>query len=240
MTKKLIIGIISTVVGVGGITVGVVAYNMHQNNVAQEAMAIQQEEEAQKEAERLEQERLDKLTEEATEAPVEEPASQFTFTDLSQTKYAINSLNVRDLPSTDGTKLGGLSKAQEVTVTGQCNETGRYRITYNGGEAFVSNSYLVDDKPVATQPAENPYPLYTEIDDGGDNVYFYFLSDGIAAKSSEYWTCQDQCVDILNQQKGLTGEEEGWYAGANASETKYYVDGKRVVKVLPLVSIYTG
>ncbi len=56
MTKKLIIGIISTVVGVGGITVGVVAYNMHQNNVAQEAMAIQQEEEAQKEAERLEQE----------------------------------------------------------------------------------------------------------------------------------------------------------------------------------------
>lgn len=154
MTKKLIIGIISKVVGVGGITVGVVSYNMHQNNVAQEAMAIQQEEEAQKEAERLEQERLDKLTEEVTEepteAPVEEPASQFIFTDLSQTKYAINSVNVRDLPSTDGTKLGGLSKAQEVTVTGQCNETGRYRITYNGSEAFVSNSYLVDDKPVAT------------------------------------------------------------------------------------------
>lgn len=92
---------------------------------------------------------------EVTLEPTEEvpPQPQFTFTDLSQTMYAANSVNVRDLPSTDGTKLGGLSTNQEVAVTGQCNETSWYRISYNNGEAFVSDKYLVTEK-VVTQPVE--------------------------------------------------------------------------------------
>ena len=78
-------------------------------------------------------------TEELTEV-VEE--SQYTYTDLSQTVYAQSKVNVRDLPEQSGGKLGSLTTNQEVTVTGQCNETGWYRISYNGGEGFVSNSYL--------------------------------------------------------------------------------------------------
>lgn len=81
------------------------------------------------------------------EEPVaDEPASPYSYTDLSQTLYAQSTVNVRDLPEQAGAKLGSLSTNQEVTVTGQCNETGWYRISYNGGEGFVSNSYLGSEK----------------------------------------------------------------------------------------------
>lgn len=162
-TRKVIIGIAAAVVIGGGTIGGVLAYQNHQNKLAKEAIAIQQEEdrkaaeakaEAEKEAKRLEQ---NKVKEEPTEQPSEtptEPAPQFTYTDLSQTKYAINTVNVRDLPSTDGNRLGGLSKAQEVAVTGQCNETGWYRIEFNGSVGYVSNEYLGDEIPAA-QPAGN-------------------------------------------------------------------------------------
>lgn len=107
-------------------------------------------------------------TEEPTEEVIAEPTEEiekpeepeeptFTYTDLNATMYAKSSVNVRDLPDTSGNKLGGLSKAQEITVTGQCNETSWYRIEYKGGVGYVSNSYLVKDKPaeqVAQQPAE--------------------------------------------------------------------------------------
>lgn len=76
----------------------------------------------------------------------------YTYTDLNKTMYAKSTVNVRSLPSTDGDKLGSLSKNQEVTVTGQCNETGWYRIKFNGGDACVSNKYL-SDEPAATAQA---------------------------------------------------------------------------------------
>lgn len=94
----------------------------------------------------------EEVAEEPTEAPaaeesaVEEPASPYSYTELSQTMYAQSTVNVRSLPEQSGEKLGSLSTNQEVTVTGQCNETGWYRISYNGGEGFVSNSYLGSEK----------------------------------------------------------------------------------------------
>lgn len=81
------------------------------------------------------------------EEPVaEEPASPYSYTELSQTMYAQSTVNVRDLPEQTGEKVGSLPTNQEVTVTGQCNETGWYRISYNGGEGFVSDSYLGSEK----------------------------------------------------------------------------------------------
>lgn len=97
------------------------------------------------------------VAEEPTEAPAEEtttaeepvaeePSSPYSYTELSQTMYAQSTVNVRDLPEQSGGKLGSLSTNQEVTVLGQCNETGWYKISYNGGEGFVSNSYLGSEK----------------------------------------------------------------------------------------------
>lgn len=109
---------------------------------------------------------------EPTETPAEEPvaeeqSSPYSYTELSQTMYAQSTVNVRDLPEQTGAKLGSLSTNQEVTVIGQCNETGWYKISYNGGEGFVSNSYLGAEKvavksksssqaPAQEAPAETP------------------------------------------------------------------------------------
>lgn len=82
---------------------------------------------------------------------VKEP--EYSYLSMNQTMYASQSVNVRNLPSTDGDRIGGLSAAQAVTVTGKCNETGWYRIEHNGGEAFVSDSYLVSEKPVQQEQA---------------------------------------------------------------------------------------
>lgn len=81
------------------------------------------------------------------EALVEE---KYTYKDISATKYAKSSVNVRDIPDSSGNRLGGLSTNDEVYVTGQCNETQWYRIAYMGGVGYVSNSFLADEKNVAS------------------------------------------------------------------------------------------
>ena len=68
---------------------------------------------------------------------------------VTGTMYARAAVNVRNQPSTDGEKVGQLTQGQEVTVTGQCSETGWYQIELNGGKAFVSNNYIVAEKPAA-------------------------------------------------------------------------------------------
>ena len=90
-------------------------------------------------------------TAEPTVEPTEPPAPTYTYTDMSATKYAKQTVNVRDLPSTDGKKVGSLSTNDEITITGQCNETGWYRFEYNGQTAYVSNSYLSDNKVEVAQ-----------------------------------------------------------------------------------------
>ncbi|MBO5145873.1 MAG: SH3 domain-containing protein [Lachnospiraceae bacterium] len=174
----------------------------------------------------------------------------YTFHDMSAAKYAKSTVTVRNLPDTDGEKVGSLSMNQEVAVTGQCNETGWYRIELDGNTAYVSDSYLVDNQ-IETQTesstgttasdtsatvsssnsGECPYALYTVIDEGGDNVYFYCLWDGVNSVGSMpgYWETFNACIAILNERHG--GNDTG--CGAGSEETDYYVDGLRVVKQLP-------
>lgn len=68
-------------------------------------------------------------TVEPTAEPVESTAvsTGYTYSELNQTMYAKSAVNVRDLPSTDGKKIGSLKANQEITVTGKCNQTGWYR-----------------------------------------------------------------------------------------------------------------
>ena len=76
--------------------------------------------------------------------PEEKSAQEYTYTDMSATMYATQTVNVRTLPSTDGERVGALSTNQEIAVTGQCNETGWYRFEYSGATAYVSNNYVSD------------------------------------------------------------------------------------------------
>ena len=85
---------------------------------------------------------------EPTEEPTPEPEPQvtYTYTDMSATMYAQQTVNVRDLPDTSGNKIGSLSANDEIIISGQCNETGWYMFEYNDSVAFVSNKYIGENK----------------------------------------------------------------------------------------------
>lgn len=89
---------------------------------------------------------------------------EYTYTEINATMYATQTVNVRNLPSTDGEKIGSLSTNQEITVLGQCNETSWYKFELDGQTAFVSNSYLSTEKVEVQQSAGG----------GGNNLANHF------------------------------------------------------------------
>lgn len=92
---------------------------------------------------------------EPTTASVEPTAvsTGYTYSELNQTMYAKSAVNVRDLPSTDGKKIGSLKASQEITVTGKCDKTGWYRFDLNGTTGYVSDKYIVSEKPAVNTVA---------------------------------------------------------------------------------------
>jgi len=87
-------------------------------------------------------------TVEPTAEPVESTAvsTGYTYSELNQTMYAKSAVNVRDLPSTDGKKIGSLKTSQEIAVTGKCDQTGWYRFELNNTTGYVSDKYIVSEK----------------------------------------------------------------------------------------------
>ena len=110
---------------------------------------------------------------ESTAAPVESTAvsTGYTYSELSQTMYVKSAVNIRDLPSTDGKKIGNLKASQEITVTGKCDQTGWYRFDWNNTTGYVSDKYIVSEKPAGNTtanaqqntaaPAATPAPAQT-------------------------------------------------------------------------------
>ena len=94
-------------------------------------------------------------TVEPTAEPVESTAvsTGYTYSELNQTMYAKSAVNVRDLPSTDGKKIGSLKASQEIAVTGKCDQTGWYRFDWNNTTGYVSDKYIVSEKPAVNTVA---------------------------------------------------------------------------------------
>lgn len=79
---------------------------------------------------------------------VDEKLLGYTIEEMAATPmFAKQSVNVRSGPSTDYEKVGSLSYAQEVSVTGLAS-TNWYRISFNDQTAYVSANYLLNEKPV--------------------------------------------------------------------------------------------
>lgn len=129
----------------------------------------------------------------ATTEPTEEATVQYTYTDLSAIMYAQQAVNVRNQPSTDGDKVGSLSTNQEVSVSGQCNETSWYRIEYSGSVAYVSNKYLGDSMVEVSQPATQAQSSST----GGYTNFYMENSRGTWYASDDGMTC-----DYFNNSMG--------------------------------------
>ena len=83
----------------------------------------------------------------ATPAPTPEPVTTikengFTFDVMDATMTTTANLNVRSLPDIEGGKIGMFPKGAQVSVSGQCVETGWYRVSFQGEIGYVSNEYL--------------------------------------------------------------------------------------------------
>ena len=104
---------------------------------------------------------------ESTSEKNEENTNETTYSvvEMSATKYAKQSVNIRKGPGTDYEKIGSLTMNQKVTVTGQA-DNGWYRISYNGGDAYVSDKYLVDNKIETNETTTNNGG---NSDNGGEN-----------------------------------------------------------------------
>ena len=172
----------------------------------------------------------------------------YTYTDMDATMYVQKTVNVRSIPNTDGDKLGSLSANDEVKVTGQCAETSWYRIEYSGGVAYVSDSYLGNDKVVVEQPeteqtaqstsSEFPYQLWTVYNDG--TVAWFYMPGLDHGYPPEYATAYNECMaynranfPVVDGQ--MPGFHDACYAAGSSGDThpdkcktEWYVNGKRV------------
>lgn len=96
----------------------------------------------------------DEDTEQST-ADGNDTKPEYTIVATVGTKYATISLNVRDCPNSEGNKLGTLKQNQEVSIKGQCKETGWYQFEYNEQIGYASDKYLSDEKVEIKQTASN-------------------------------------------------------------------------------------
>ena len=123
---------------------------------------------------------------------------------VTGTMYVKSAVNVRNQPSTDGEKVGQLTQGQEVTVTGQCSETGWYQIELNGGKAFVSNNYIVAEKPAAATPTAG-----NTGSPGSGSGQTAGQGAGTAAKTedtaAEAQLCNSEFVALLNADRQAMG-----------------------------------
>lgn len=159
---------------------------------------------------------------EVKDEPTEEPADsekdsekepepekpEFTFTkfDSAKTMYASSHVNVRNLPSSKGEKIGELIQRQPVEVTGKCNETGWYEVVYEGKVAYVSSKY-VSEKRVA-------------LEDVNEDEYWMDDEEIAAIKTPE----PRYNSYIMGPMDYNVSKEEGWHYEGGYRYFKWVVD----------------
>lgn len=144
---------------------------------------------------------------------VVDKVSGYTYKELSTVMYASAAVNVRDLPSSEGKKIGSLKAAQEVSVTGQCVETSWYRIDYNGKVGYVSPDHLTSKKPSSTKaPAEEKTPDVSEPPTPKGLVSINKLQNRKSIKQkctdAEFREAYDAAVKIVTPPIGKSKEEQ--------------------------------
>ena len=150
--------------------------------------------------------------------------NKYTYTDMNKTMWSKTSLNVRSEPSKIGEVIGYLATNEEVKVTGQCNETGWYRIEFKGKVGYASNNYLLEENPnqgtTPTDPEVNP-------DVTGTTMY---ATASVNVRSLPNTT--GKVLGVLKTDESVVAIEEvenGWYK-VLYNEKIGYVSGKYLTK----------
>lgn len=172
---------------------------------------------------------IEESAESSEETPAEPEAPTYTFSDKTGVMYAKSSVNVRDLPSTDGSKVSSLSTNDKVDFTGICNETGWYRFSLNGKDVYVSGKYLTSEK-VAVVPPVNSNPGDTNQSNTNQNATNQ--NDGTAAPTEG--DAQASAGNSYGTMNGTT--EDGMlteYIAADGTITLVNASGKVVQVIKP-------
>ena len=172
---------------------------------------------------------------EPTAAPVESTAvsTGYTYSELNQTMYAKSAVNVRDLPSTDGKKIGSLKASQEITITGKCDQTGWYRFDWNNTTGYVSDKYIVSKKPAvntiaatgSNNTAGNQYANSTGTDEFG-------ISDAVI----ENFMKSHGEGDTGNTTTGSTSNTSDYFDRAAAEQVFASVNAERTAAGIPALT----
>ena len=172
---------------------------------------------------------------EPTAASVEPTAvsTGYTYSELNQTMYAKSAVNVRDLPNTDGKKIGSLKASQEITVTGKCDQTGWYRFDLNGTTGYVSDKYIVSEKPAvntvastgSNNTAGNQYANSTGTDEFG-------ISDAVI----ENFMKSHGEGDTGNTTTGSTSNTSDYFDRAAAEQVFASVNAERTAAGIPALT----
>ena len=143
---------------------------------------------------------------------------EYTFTYIEKTMYAQQTVNVRNMPCTDGEKIGSLSANDEVWVVRQCNETGWYEINNTDISGYVSDSYLGTSKVNTSN------------------------SGGGGSSSSQSYTFVAPNGDILSASKPITWEDVApsayEYLYTNNTDVPIYINNDGHTHIKPGESIY--
>lgn len=181
----------------------------------------------------------------------------YTCTEMTQTMYAKSAVNVRDLPGTDGKKIGSLKASEEIAVTGKCDQTGWYRFELNGTTGYVSDKYIVSEKPVSNVAAtgnSNTAGNTTQQNTAAPTPA-QTTTTGTTDTSGEYFdrTMAEQVFALVNEERVANGipaliwsedvyniavqrcYENDLHAGVRAGTSENYSEGQQTAE-----EIYQG
>lgn len=157
------------------------------------------EEPAEEESEEVSEETSAETSEAPSEEVSEETTPAYTVEPMSATMYAQRSVNVRKGPGTDYERVGSLTTNQEVTVTGKAS-TGWYEISYNGEVAYVSNSYLGNEKVVVQTTPSTPTTTTPATPDAGTDG-----ATGTTAETTYTVYLEPGMLDLVNGHRTANG-----------------------------------
>ena len=173
---------------------------------------------------------------ESTAAPVESTAvsTGYTYSELSQTMYVKSAVNIRDLPSTDGKKIGSLKASQEITVTGKCDQTGWYRFDWNNTTGYVSDKYIVSEKPAVNTVASTNNSRNT----AGNQYASNTVDDtfGITEEQIENFMKTHDDGSTGNTTTGNTSTANDYFDRAAAEQIFALVNAERTAAGIPALT----
>lgn len=152
-------------------------------------------------------------TEEVTEPVNEQPeqtVADYEVEPITATMYATQTVNVRDLPTTEGNKVGSKSYAEAVEVTGKVTSyKGESCLWYQLSDGtFVSGNYLTETKPAVktNTPStnnSNPSTSTPSNNNSSNNSSASSSNSGAGGISQEAW---DALAGLSGGQLSVEGQ----------------------------------